>query len=77
MTKLLLHNGQECWHKGCGRHRTHPCETCGRIGAQGELWHFPLTPLGVHIRPRLCNCKMWFKDLTHDEDCDTNKQENQ
>lgn len=28
-------NGEPCRHPGCANHLTHPCEGCGRIGAQG------------------------------------------
>lgn len=33
----VFRDGQECWHAGCSRHVSHPCEVCGRIGAKGEV----------------------------------------
>ena len=29
-------SGEPCYHIGCINHITHPCEYCGRLGANGE-----------------------------------------
>lgn len=31
-------NGVECGHVGCRNHITHPCEGCGRVGANWEVY---------------------------------------
>jgi hypothetical protein len=36
--KRALKDGEECGHRGCKNHITHPCEGCGRVGARGEVW---------------------------------------
>jgi len=33
--KYVLSDGEPCQHVGCAHHISHPCEGCGRIGAQG------------------------------------------
>lgn len=35
---LKYRNGEPCNHRGCQHHISHPCEGCGRIGAEGEIW---------------------------------------
>ena len=42
---MLLKNGIPCNHKGCLKHITHPCETCGRIGGQYILPHHVEVPI--------------------------------
>lgn len=32
-----LKDGEPCSHRGCLNHFTHPCEECGRIGANRQL----------------------------------------
>jgi hypothetical protein len=32
-----LKDGEECEHKGCRNHISHPCDNCGRIGASYKL----------------------------------------
>lgn len=32
-----LKDGEECEHKGCRNHISHPCDNCGRIGASSKL----------------------------------------
>jgi hypothetical protein len=34
---VRLEDGEECLHKGCSSHISHPCEGCGRIGAHGVV----------------------------------------
>ena len=35
---ILYLDGEECGHAGCRMHLSHPCEKCGRIGAQGIVY---------------------------------------
>lgn len=34
--EIKVKNEEPCPNAGCKHHFTHPCELCGRIGAQGE-----------------------------------------
>jgi hypothetical protein len=36
MNEIRLKDGEPCSHPGCASHVSHPCEVCGRRGAQGE-----------------------------------------
>jgi len=35
---LKYRDKEPCKHKGCQHHISHPCEECGRTGAEGEVW---------------------------------------
>lgn len=33
---IPLEDGEPCSYKGCERQSSHPCERCGRVGANSE-----------------------------------------
>ena len=33
---LIYEDNEECDHRGCRAHLSHPCEKCGRVGAVGR-----------------------------------------
>lgn len=39
--EILFNDGEPCHHLGCRSHISHPCEGCGRIGAQGVKYRNP------------------------------------
>lgn len=38
---IIFKDGQPCNHSGCKSYVSHPCEGCGRIGAQGVFRENP------------------------------------
>ena len=39
LTSIILYkNGEPCTHPGCLGHLLHPCETCGRFCAEGDVF---------------------------------------
>jgi hypothetical protein len=48
---IILEDGESCPHPGCTNHISHPCETCGRFGAEGVAVFKRVIPGGTSLTP--------------------------